>query len=158
HGPQLAPGPTASSTPKPRPDTRRARLCIEPGRAGGCENQEAARASPTPSPEATARILCPCRAQSAIGGLAEPRRIRENGLEYPLKIAWRAADDAQNLGSCLLPLQRLPQLAGDHRLPLRRSPSAPPESGHHLGRHSRPLMTLSRRRRAMFQGEWNCGL
>src|SRR5262249_25239841 len=57
--------------------------------------------------------------QSGMSGLAEPRRVRENGLEHPLKIAWRTADDAENLRGRRLPLQRFAQLAGDHCLPLR---------------------------------------
>jgi hypothetical protein len=45
--------------------------------------------------------------------LAKVRRIREQHLEHALKIARRAADDAQHLGSRRLLLQRLAQLAGE---------------------------------------------
>src|SRR6266536_4001562 len=46
--------------------------------------------------------------KSAVAGLAEPRRIREDGLKYGPKFAWRTADDAQHLGSRGLLLQRFP--------------------------------------------------
>ena len=48
----------------------------------------------------------------AVAGLAEPRRVREDGLEHGLEVAWRTADDAKDLGGRRLPLQRLIQLAG----------------------------------------------
>src|SRR5262249_496835 len=59
--------------------------------------------------------------ERTVAHLTESGRVCKDGLKYWLQISWRTADDAQNLGSCLLPLQRLAQLAGDHRLPLRRS-------------------------------------
>src|SRR5262249_14803962 len=49
--------------------------------------------------------------QSAVAGLTEPRRVREDGLEYGLQIAWRCADDAEDLGGRCLLLQRFAQLA-----------------------------------------------
>src|SRR5262249_17268011 len=49
--------------------------------------------------------------QSPVAGLAEPRRVRQDGLERPVEIAWRTADDAEDFGGRRLPLQRLAQFA-----------------------------------------------
>jgi hypothetical protein len=35
--------------------------------------------------------------KSGVAGLAEPRRICEDGLEQAIEIAWRTADDAEDL-------------------------------------------------------------
>jgi hypothetical protein len=51
--------------------------------------------------------------------LADARCIREHGVERGLEASWRTADDAEDFGGRLLPLQRFAQLAGGHRLPLR---------------------------------------
>ena len=47
----------------------------------------------------------------AVAGLAEPRRIRQHGLEHRLQLAGRAGDDAEHLRGRGLLLQRLGQLA-----------------------------------------------
>ncbi len=49
--------------------------------------------------------------QSAVAGLAKSRRIRKNGLEHRLQVAWRTADNAKDLGGRRLPLQRFAQFA-----------------------------------------------
>src|SRR5947208_1675296 len=43
--------------------------------------------------------------------LAQPRRVREYGLEHMLQLAGRTADDTQHLGGRRLLLQRLGQIA-----------------------------------------------
>src|SRR5215813_2939794 len=51
-----------------------------------------------------------------MSGLAKPRRVREDGLEYGLEVSWRTADDAKDLRARCLLLQRLVQLAGEQRI------------------------------------------
>src|SRR5262249_19614000 len=49
--------------------------------------------------------------ESAVAGFAEPRRVGEDGLEHAIEITWRTANDAEDLGSCCLLLQRFAQFA-----------------------------------------------
>src|SRR5262245_16534123 len=58
--------------------------------------------------------------QIAVAGLAEPRRIREDGLEHGLQVSWRTADDAKNLGGRRLPLQGFAQLLLQIRIGILR--------------------------------------
>src|SRR5262249_120874 len=50
--------------------------------------------------------------QSAVAGFAQPRPIREDGLEYGVEVGWGTADDTEDLGASCLALKRLAQLAG----------------------------------------------
>src|SRR5262245_25795687 len=49
--------------------------------------------------------------EDAVRCLAKPSRVRQHGLKYRLKLAGRAADHLQHLGSRGLLLQRLGELA-----------------------------------------------
>src|SRR5262249_30520274 len=57
--------------------------------------------------------------KSAVAGLTEPRRVREDGFKYGLEVSWRTADDAENFGACRFSVERFAQLAGGRDLPLR---------------------------------------
>src|SRR5271169_1479522 len=50
-------------------------------------------------------------------GIADADRIPQHGRKHPLKIAGRAADNAQHLGSRRVPLDGLLQFAGKPRDP-----------------------------------------
>ena len=54
--------------------------------------------------------------QHAKLGLADAGRLLQHGLKHGLKLAWRAADDTQDLGGRCLLLQRLAQLVEQARV------------------------------------------
>ena len=53
--------------------------------------------------------------KGAVAGLAEARRVREDGLEHGNRGPWLTADDAKDLRGRRLPLQRFAQLPGEQR-------------------------------------------
>src|SRR6516162_7479991 len=48
----------------------------------------------------------------AVRGLAEPRRVRQHGVEYRFKLTGRSGDDLKHLRRCCLLLQRLGKVSG----------------------------------------------
>ena len=60
----------------------------------------------------SAKRICAIEVQRAEPGLADAGRLLQHGLKHGLKLAWRAADDLQDLGGRGLLLQRFTQIVG----------------------------------------------
>ena len=87
--------------------------------------------------------------QRPVAGLAKPRRIRENSLEYGLEVPWRTADNAEDLEARLLPLQRFAQLAAARfEFPLVAAPPASQQANKAVS-HSGTSPWTNRRRPAL---------